>query len=241
MHSFEKKIIAVILTVIITASSFATAGFAINKDAVTKVDSVEAATDVLLNNKHVDDLEKDEVYPTILIHGIGQAKTFMLDEDGNDAVDPDGQKITGWPLYFYVPELVVKLIVPLVLSLVTQKDCGLSKTAYNAVYDALEYIAYNEDGTPKNNFRVENYGNRSVAECTEEEKETIYDHVPIKGYTDVVGEENLYYFAYNSFGDMYEIVDNLEKLIEKAKKDTGKDKVNLLPIGNCRKGYARST
>ena len=229
MHSFEKKIIAVILTVIITASSFATAGFAINKDAVTKVNSVEAATDVLLNNKHVDDLEKDEVYPTILIHGIGQAKTFMLDEEGNDAVDPDGQKITGWPLYFYVPELVVKLIVPLVLSLITQKDCGLSKTAYNAVYDAVEYIAYNEDGTPKNNFRVENYGNRSVAECTEEEKETIYDHVPIKGYTDVVGEENLYYFAYNSF-DMYEIVDNLEKLIEKAKKDTGKDKVNLLPI-----------
>ncbi|HAX84023.1 MAG TPA: hypothetical protein DCY15_06060, partial [Ruminococcaceae bacterium] len=121
-------------------------------------------------------------------------------------------------------------IVPIMLSLITQKDCGLSKMAYNAVYDAMEYIAYNEDGSPKNDFRVENYGNRSVAECTEEEKETIYDHVPIKGYTDVVGEENLYYFAYNSFGDMYEIVDELEELIEKAKKDTGKDKVNLLPI-----------
>ena len=60
MHSFEKKIIAIILTVIITASSFATAGFAINKDAVTKVDSVEAATEALLNNKHVDDLERTD-------------------------------------------------------------------------------------------------------------------------------------------------------------------------------------
>lgn len=232
MHNLEKKIIAVILSVIVSVSSCTVVALAADngKDFVTKVDSVEAATNELLNSKHVDELEKDEVYPTILIHGIGQAKTFMLDEDGNDAIDPSGQKITGWPLYFYVPELVVKLIVPLLLSLITQKDCGLSKTAYNAVYDALEYIAYNEDGTPKNDFRVENYDNRSVAECTEEEKETIYDHVPIKEYTEEVGEENLYYFAYNSFGNMYEIVDNLEKLIEKAKKDTGKDKVNLLPI-----------
>lgn len=230
MHSLEKKIISIILTVVISVSSCAVTAVAVDGDIITQVSSVESATDALLNSKHVDELEKDEVYPTILIHGIGQAKTFMLDGEGNDAVDPDGKKITGWPLYFYVPELVIKLIVPIILSLITQKDCGLSKTAYNAVYDALEYIAYNEDGTPKNDFRVENYGNRSVAECTEEEKETIYDHVPIKGYTDVVGEENLYYFAYNSFGDMYEIVDNLEKLIEKAKKDTGKDKVNLLPI-----------
>ena len=230
MHSLEKKIISIILTIVISVSSCAVTAVAVDGDIITQVSSVESATDVLLNSKHVDELEKDEVYPTILIHGIGQAKTFMLDGEGNDAVDPDGKKITGWPLYFYVPELVIKLIVPIILSLITQKDCGLSKTAYNAVYDALEYIAYNEDGTSKNDFRVENYGNRSVAECTEEEKETIYDHVPIKGYTDVVGEENLYYFAYNSFGDMYEIVDNLEKLIEKAKKDTGKDKVNLLPI-----------
>ena len=230
MQNLEKKIIAIILTVIISVSSCTVGVLAADKDVITRVDSVQAATDELLNGKHVDELEADEVYPTILIHGIGQAKTFMLDEDGNDAVDSSDNKITGWPLYFDIPRLVARLIAPLVLSLITQKDCGLSKTAYNAVYDAMEYIAYNEDGTPKNDFRVENYGNRSVAECTEEEKETIYDHVPIQGYTDVVGEENLYYFAYNSFGDMYEIVDNLEKLIEKAKKDTGKDKVNLLPI-----------
>ena len=133
MHSLEKKIIAIILTIILSASSFTAVGFAADKDVITKVDSVEAATSALLNDKHVDELEQDEVYPTILIHGIGQAKTFMLDEEGNDAIDPDGKPITGWPLYFYIPELLVKLIVPIVLSLITQKDCGLSKTPYNAV------------------------------------------------------------------------------------------------------------
>jgi pimeloyl-ACP methyl ester carboxylesterase len=94
----------------------------------------------------------------------------------------------------------------------------------------MSYLAYNEDGTPLNNFRVAGYDNRSVAECTEEEKEEIFSHVPIQSYTDKVGEENLYYYAYNSFGDMYSIVDGLEELIEKAKQDTGKDKVNLLPV-----------
>ena len=141
MHSLEKKIISIILTVVISVSSCAVTAVAVDGDIITQVSSVESATDVLLNSKHVDELEKDEVYPTILIHGIGQAKTFMLDGEGNDAVDPDGKKITGWPLYFYVPELVIKLIVPIILSLITQKDCGVSKTAYNAVYVALEYIA----------------------------------------------------------------------------------------------------
>ena len=130
MHSLEKKIISIILTIVISVSSCAVTAVAVDGDIITQVSSVESATDALLNSKHVDELEKDEVYPTILIHGIGQAKTFMLDGEGNDAVDPDGKKITGWPLYFYVPELVIKLIVPIILSLITQKDCGLSKTAY---------------------------------------------------------------------------------------------------------------
>lgn len=199
-------------------------------DGIIRVDSYGDATAELLNSQSVDDLERDEVYPTILLHGIGHAKTYMVDEDGNDVIDPSGDKVTGWPFYIYAPTLIVKLIVPLVATLVTQKDCGLSKMAYKAIYDAVENIAYNDDGTPLNNYRVESYGGRSVAECTEEEKATIFNYVPIKEYTDEVGEENLYYLAYNSFGNMYEIVDELEELIEKAKRETGKDKVNLLAI-----------
>lgn len=230
MHKIGQKFLAILLTVALCTSSCIIFASAQTDVTTTTVNSFSEATDELLNNKHVDELEKDEVYPTIIIHGIGQATTYMQDENGNDAVDPAGDKITGWPIYFYVPELVFKLILPLVASLITQKDCGLSKTAYNAVYDALDYLAYNEDGTPKNDFRVEGCNNKSAAECTPEEKDIIYDHIPIEEYSKAVGEENLYYFAYNSFGDMYEIVDNLEYLIEKAKKETGKDKVNLMPI-----------
>lgn len=229
MKKTSQRIISVLLAMLMTVSAcivFASA----EEDGVIRVNSYDEATSELLNSQSVDDLERDEVYPTILLHGIGHAKTYMVDEDGNDVIDPSGDKVTGWPFYIYAPTLIVKLIFPLVASLVAQKDCGLSKAAYNAIYDAVENIAYNDDGTPKNNYRVESYGGRSVAECTEEEKATIFNYVPIKEYTDEVGEENLYYLAYNSFGNMYEIVDELEELIEKAKRETGKDKVNLLAI-----------
>lgn len=229
MKKTGKKIISMLLAMLMAVSAcivFASA----EDDGVIQVSSYDEATNELLNSQSVDDLERDEVYPTILLHGIGHAKTFMVDENGNDVVDPSGDKVTGWPFYIYAPTLIVKLIFPLVASLVTQKDCGLSKAAYNAIYDAVENIAYNDDGTPKNNYRVESYDGKSVAECTEEQKATIFNYVPIKEYTDEVGEENLYYLAYNSFGNMYEIVDELEELIEKAKRETGKDKVNLLAI-----------
>lgn len=229
MKKTNKKIIAMLLALLIAISSCVVFAAA-EDDGIIRVDSYGDATAELLNSQSVDDLERDEVYPTILLHGIGHAKTYMVDEDGNDVIDPSGDKVTGWPFYIYAPTLIVKLIVPLVATLITQKDCGLSKMAYNAIYDAVENIAYNDDGTPLNNYRVESYGGRSVAECTEEEKATIFNYVPIKEYTDEVGEENLYYLAYNSFGNMYEIVDELEELIEKAKRETGKDKVNLLAI-----------
>lgn len=229
MKKTNKKIIAMLLALLIAISSCVVFAAA-EDDGIIRVDSYGDATAELLNSQSVDDLERDEVYPTILLHGIGHAKTYMVDEDGNDVIDPSGDKVTGWPFYIYAPTLIVKLIVPLVATLVTQKDCGLSKMAYKAIYDAVENIAYNDDGTPLNNYRVESYGGRSVAECTEEEKATIFNYVPIKEYTDEVGEENLYYLAYNSFGNMYEIVDELEELIEKAKRETGKDKVNLLAI-----------
>lgn len=230
MKLLGKKILSVTLSVILIISSCVIFASAENGVTLTTVNSYESATQALLNDKHVSELEKDEVYPTILIHGIGQSKTFMIDENGNDVLDPSGDKVTGWPFYLYAPTLIVKLVVPLLLTLITQKDCGLSKTAYSAIYDAVENIAYNEDGSPKHDFRVVGYDNKSVADCTEEQKAEIYNYIPIKSYTDEVGEENLYYFAYNSFGDIYQIVDNLEAIIEKAKKDTGKDKVNLLAI-----------
>lgn len=39
-----------------------------------------------------------EYSPTVVIHGIGQSKTYLYEND-EIAVDEDGKQITGWPIY----------------------------------------------------------------------------------------------------------------------------------------------
>ena len=225
-----KKTVKIILSVVLTLSmiiGIGTVSFAVEKpiDVIQAADLSQAAEALGANG-----IEQDEVYPSIIIHGIGQAKTYMLDENGSHAYDDEGDEFTGWPIHIVVKPIVITLLLPLLLSLGFQRDLGLMEASYKAVYDAMNHLAYNDDGTPKNKFEVESYGGRSIAECTQEEKDTIYDNVPLTDYASRAGEENLYYFAYDSFGDIYSIVDDLEALIEKVKKDTGKDKVNLVPI-----------
>ena len=241
MSVLIEKIIAIILSLTMALGS-GVAGSQIKNETKTETtasdsvtvgsynEAVDALTGKGSNYVSAADLEKDEVYPTIIIHGIGQAKTYLVDDSGNKVVDSDGKNVTSWPLYFNAKSLVLKLAYPLLRTLITQKDNGFCDTLYDAVYDALSLNAYNDDGTPKNDIEVEQYDNRPVSECNQEEKDHIYGCVPIQAYTQVVGEQNLYYFAYNSFGDTYQIVDQLKAIIEKAKADTGKDKVNLVPI-----------
>lgn len=236
MSIFIQRIFSAIISAAILITSGAGGAVQVTKDpsseTVTAVESYSEAAEALAGGARasVEGLEKDDAYPTIIIHGIGQASTYRVDEEGNPVYDGDGSQVTGWPIYFDVPSLVGQLAFPLLRSLITQKDNGLTKTAYKAVSEALAYIAYNEDGTPSVDFAVQGYGGRCVADCTQEEKDTIYDHVPLQEYAEMAGEDRLYYFAYNSFGDMYDIVDELEEIIEKAKRETGMDKVNLVPI-----------
>lgn len=217
MNKTLKKVLSLLLALSMLTGIVAVGAYAANADA-----SAERVS--------VNELARDEVYPTIVIHGIGQADTYLADDDGNPVYDENGDEITGWPLYFNVTDLVIKLIMPLIFTLVTQKDCGLSDAIYDALIDALAINAVGDDGEPLNNVVVKGYDGRSLSECTEEEKKEIYDSVPLQKYGEEVGEENLYYFAYNSFGDTYKIIDELQSVIEKAKRETGKDKVNLVPI-----------
>lgn len=217
MKTAFKKVLSVLLAISMLAGVAAVGAYAADEKATKAPVSV-------------NELERDEVYPTIIIHGIGQADTYLADENGDPVYDEDGNEVTGWPIYVNVTDLITDLILPLLFTLVTQRDCGLSDAIYDAVIDQLSLSAAGDDGEPLNNIVVKGYDGRPISECTEEEKEEIYDSVPLENYAAEVGEEYLYYFAYDSFGDTYKIVDQLEAIIEKAERETGKDKVNLIPI-----------
>ncbi len=167
--------------------------------------------------------------PTIVVPGIGQSKTFLVDENSNIVKDSDGNDITGWPLYFDTDYAIKELLLPLLSSVVCQKDKGLSEATYETAKELVKWNSFDENGKNNFNIQVKKYP-YSLAECSEEEKNEIYNFVPLQSLTAVTGEDHLYYFAYNSFGNNIEIVDELYAFIQKVKDETGHSKVNLVPI-----------
>ncbi len=167
--------------------------------------------------------------PSIIIHGIGQSKTYLADESGNPVYDEKGDMITGWPLYIDTAYAIKELIFPLLASLLTQSDVGLTKKAKEVVPELFKWNTFDENGKNNYNIVVKKYM-QSLARCTEEEKGEIYDNVPLQVYSQNAGEDHLYYFAYNSFGNNVDICAQLHNFIAMVKKETGHDKVNLVPI-----------
>lgn len=167
--------------------------------------------------------------PTIILPGIGQSRAFLLDEEGNRAVDAQGNEITSWPLYFNVNELIKELAVPLVKMLITQKDDGFTDKASDVLAEMLSVNRTNPDGTLANKIETVRYY-QSFADCDEEDREYFYRMVPVQPLTDVAGEDHVYFFTFNAFGEPYEAAEDLNDYIQMVKEQTGHEKVNLLPV-----------
>ena len=169
-----------------------------------------------------------EYSPTVVIHGIGQSKTYLYEND-EIAVDEDGKQITGWPIYANTKYIIKNLLWPLVKMLVTQRDDGFVESFRKTLEGTLYVNAFDSNGKNVYDVRVKKYP-QSVAKCTDEDKEEIYGNVPIDGFSKVAGEDHLYYFAYNSFGNNSEITDELYNFIGQIKRETGHDKINVVAI-----------
>ncbi len=167
--------------------------------------------------------------PSIVVPGIGQSNVWALDENGDYLLDADGERINCFPAYFNVGSIVKTVLVPALLTLITQMDFGLSDALCDVVVDSFAVNMCDENGKNTGNIEVEKYP-YSVAECSEYEKEEIYDNIPLQAYSEIVGEDHLYYFAYNSFGNNLDIVNELYQFIQMVKAETGHDKVNIVPI-----------
>ncbi len=171
-----------------------------------------------------------DICPSIVVPGIGQSNVWALDENGDYLLDADGERISCFPAYFDITSIVLKVIAPVLLTLITQHDIFLSDALCDVVLDAFA-VNNCDPKTGKNtgNIEVEKYP-YSVAECSDYEKEQIYDNIPLQAYSEIAGEDHLYYFAYNSFGNNYDIVTELYSFIQMVKAETGHDKVNIVPI-----------
>jgi hypothetical protein len=167
--------------------------------------------------------------PSIIIPGIGQSDVYLLDEDGNRAKDEDGNDINAFPVIIDIDYLIKTLALPLAKMLITQKDNGFTDFAAEAIGTSLAQSAVDLTGQPVANLELRRFP-QSVAAGSEDDRRVIYNTIPLQDYTKVAGEDHLYFFAFNSFGNNLDIAEELYNFIQQVKAETGHDKVNIVPI-----------
>ncbi len=167
--------------------------------------------------------------PTIVIPGISQTETFLLDENGNRMFTADGKPMMSYPPSVESDALVKTLAWPLARTLITQKDNGFTDVAANVVEDVFSSLATGLDTQPVRSVEVVKYP-QSVARCSAHDKSYIYSCIPLQTYSSLAGEDHLYFLAFNSFGNNLEVAQELYDMIQLVKRETGHSKVNLCPI-----------
>lgn len=179
-------------------------------------------------NGYTPDYDRDT--PVVVLHGIGQNDTYVLDEDGNRKLDSEGGYVTGWPLEIDVGALVSRVLPNLFLSIITHQDNGLSDAMREGAYNLLYAIHKDSEGNYENNIEVPCY-ECPMSEMPKEISNRVYNMIPLRRCAEIIGEDNLYYFGYDSLGDIQATTDRLHKYItEVVLPQTGAEKVNLCPI-----------
>lgn len=204
----SKKLISLLLAVIMTATCFSVAAFAV---------------------------DTEEYIPSIVIPGIFQSETKYY-VDGQVALKSDGTPYEA-PFFIdstleIVGAALTDALVPIADLLISQKDKDAK--AANEVADLLgevlmEKSRCDENGEFVHDIRATKY-NASFEELAPYHQDYILDQIPLQKYIDIAGEENLYFFSFASLGNMKATAQELYDYIQFVKKHSGSDKVNIVPI-----------
>lgn len=208
--------------------------------AVISVNSLDDAAKImkesptLFSGKAKAESEKqEEILPTIILPGISQSISYLADENGNPAVNADGDELSGGLLIIDESKLVSvlgsTLLLPLSKSLIKQEDDGLSEAVYSTVSQLFSIQASDKSGNPVNNLKTVEY-NCPVSEMTEDDRNYFYRMIPMQSIKDQVGEDNLYVFAFPLIGDPMASAAKLDEYIQMVKEQRGVDKVNIATI-----------
>ncbi len=174
--------------------------------------------------------------PSIVIPGLFQSKVRYLDENGNEKLNSDGQPYAG-PFFMEGTKDIVfkaleKALIPLASLLISQEDkeSRAAEAIAEVLGDALlGNLALDENGNNIKNIQADKYLT-SLAGLPEEQREYALDQIPLDLYAEIAGMDHLYFYSFLSTGNMLGTVEGLYELIQIAKKETGHDKVNLVPI-----------
>ena len=180
------------------------------------------------------DAANADIAPTIIIPGISQSVSYLADENGNPAVNANGDELSGGLLIIdsaELPGVLASTVAgPLVTSLIMQADMGLSDAVYQTVTQLFAIQSSGKDGKAKQNLKTITY-EYPISEMSQDDKDYFYRMIPMKSVVDEIGgEDNLYFFTFPLISDPFISAANLNKYIQIVKEQTGKDKVNIVTI-----------
>lgn len=174
--------------------------------------------------------------PSIVVPGLFQSDVMYLDANGNEMLNSEGEPYKG-PFFMESTKEVVMLaleeaLVPIASLLVKQED--KENRCAKAISEVLGQvlvgnIALDEYGQPIKNIQPDKY-NTSLANLTEEQRDHVLNAVPLYKYVEIAGLDHLYFSSYLHSGNVIQAANDLYELIQIAKKETGHDKVNLVPL-----------
>lgn len=177
-----------------------------------------------VESEYVPDYDRET--PVVIIHGMSQNDTYVLDENGNRQMGEDGTYITGWPLELNVMGLVKEALIPLLLSAFLKRDMGLTDAMKRGAYEGLPYIHKDSEGNYDADIEVPCY-EYPMGQMDKELLEYHYKLLPLQGLVDIVGGDNVYYFGYDSFGDVIGETEKLHHYIhDVVLPQTGADKIS---------------
>jgi len=172
--------------------------------------------------------------PVVLIHGNTQSDVFLYgDDDVTPVLDAGGNPISNWPPTVDIGGLLKQLIGPLLLSVLLQHNVCLTKTLGSTVRDVFPLLKTGADGMPAHNMRVVTYTDAagkplSLAESTQARDAARRFRIDERDMR--VGDDTIYYFAYDSFGNNAFNTAQLAQYIQDVSAKHGGSKVSLIPI-----------
>ncbi len=261
MKKSSKRVIAVVLTLVLTfgivsVGVVSLTGLVTDKGVTTTSDgstvinanSVEEAIEMMEASPEMFYAEEDTdvsltgtqttkdsvIYPTVILPGISQSISYLADENGDPALNADGEELSGGLLIIdsstIMNTLLKNLLLPLSTALIMQKTSdALAEGVYNTVCDVFAIQSSDKNGNPVNNLKTIEY-KTSVAGMSQDDRDYFYRMIPMQSITEEVGEDNLYLYAFPLIGDPMQSAAGLDEYIQFIKEEKGVDKVNIVTI-----------
>ena len=177
-----------------------------------------------------------DICPAIVIPGVFQSDVRYYDENGDLMLDADGNPYSG-PFFLnttkeIVEDALTNALLPIGSMLVTQrvKDEKAAQAIAEVLGETLAgKVKSDEHGDVIGNVRAVKY-ETSLANLSEYDRNYALNQIPLQQFVEKAGLDHLYFFSYMSFDNIQRLAEELYELIQTAKRETGHDKVNLVPI-----------